>query len=132
MNLIPRGFFFDDDFDNLFLSSANRKRSDMKCDIYEKDDIYHIEMDIPGFKKEDVKIEVDDDRLTITASKSAESNEEEKNYIRKERSYGEYQRSFVLGDVDSNLIDATFEKGMLLITLPKKEAINTKKVIEIK
>lgn len=132
MNLIPRGFFFDDDFDNFFLTSPNIKRNDMKCDIYEKDNNYYIEMDIPGFAKEDVKIEVDDGRLTIKAAKSAENNTEDKNYIRRERSYGEYQRSFTLGDIDADNIDAKFEKGMLIITLPKKEVVDTKKVIEIK
>ena len=134
--LIPstiRSTFFDDDFDSFFFPSVtNVRRNDMKCDIYEKDNNYHIEMDIPGFSKEDVKIEVDNDRLTIKASKSSESNDEDKNYIKRERSYGEYQRSFSLGDIDTDNIDATFEKGMLLITLPKKAAEDSKKTIEIK
>lgn len=130
MNLIPRSFFFDDDFESFFL--PNTKRTDMKCDIYEKDDNYHIEMDIPGFDKEEINIKVDDGRLTVTASKSVEKNEEDKSYIRRERSYGEYQRSFVLGDADIDKIDAKFEKGMLMITIPKKEKIDTSKIIEIK
>ena len=136
MRLIPsnlRNTFFDDDFDSFFFPSVtNVRRNDMKCDIYEKDNNYHIEMDIPGFAKEDVKIEVEDGRLTIKASKTSESNDEEKNYIKRERSYGEYQRSFTLGDIDVDNIDAKFEKGMLLITLPKKEAEDNKRFIEIK
>jgi len=132
MNLIPRSFFFDDDFDDLFLPSSPMKRNDMKCDIYEKDNNYHIEMDIPGFDKENVTIKVDDGRLTIKATKEAEENSNDKNYIRRERTYGEYQRSFILGDVDVDKIDAKFEKGMLMITVPKKEKIDTSKVIEIK
>ena len=55
MKLIPRSFFLDD-FDDMFLPASNR--SDMKCDIYEKDNIYHIEMDVAGFSKEDINIEI--------------------------------------------------------------------------
>ena len=130
--LIPKSFFLDDDFDNFFFPDISGvRRNDMKCDIYEKDNNYHIEMDIPGFDKEDVEIEVDEGRLTIKASKSSDSKEEDKNYIRRERSYGEYQRSFVLGDVDTDKIEAKFEKGMLMITLPKKDADDAKRIIEI-
>ena len=125
----PR-FFFDDDFDNFFFSTP--KRNDMKCDIYEQDNKYHIEMDIPGFSKDDIEIEVDNGYLTVKASKSAETNEDDKNYIRRERSYGEYQRSFALNDADEENIDAKFEQGMLKIVIPQKAAIETKKLIEIK
>ena len=127
-NLIPS--IFDDVFDNFYISTP--RRNDMKCDIYEQDNKYHIEMDIPGFDKKDIKIETDNGYLTITASKSEEKNDENKNYLRRERSYGEYQRSFSLNDIDVDNIDAKFEKGMLFITLPKKEIIDNKKVIEIK
>jgi len=130
MNLIPRSFFFDDEFENFFLSSP--RRNEMRCDIYEKNNKYHIDMDIPGFAKEDVSIEVVDGNLTVRASKSAEENEENKNYIRRERSYGEYQRSFALGDVDVDNIEANFDKGILSIIIPKKENENTTRTIEIK
>ena len=110
--------------------------SKMRCDIYEKDGIYTMEMDIPGFNREDVKIEVDDnDYLTITAEKNSETNDEDsdKNYVRKERSYGKYQRSFYVGDIDKDNIDAKFENGILKITMPKKEEEkSSKKTIEIK
>lgn len=133
MSLIPRGFFFDDDFNNFFLpTTVNMKRNDMKCDIYEKDDNYHIDIDIPGFDKEDIDIKVNDGCLTVKARKSSEKNEEDKNYIRRERTYGEYQRSFTLGNVDPDNIEAKFENGMLMITVPKKEEIDTSKTIQIK
>ncbi len=130
MNLIPRSFFFDDDFDNLFVQSP--KRNEMKCDIYEEGDNYHIVMDTPGYDKGDINIEVKDGYLTIKASKNKEENEETKNYIRRERVYGEIQRSFALGDVDTNKIDAKFTNGTLHLTVPKKEEIDTTKKIEIK
>ena len=135
MRLVPstiRSTFFDDDFDSFFFPTmTNVRRNDMKCDIYEKDNSYHIEMDIPGFDKEDVKIEVNEGVLTIRASKSSEVKEDDKNYIKRERSYGEYQRSFTLADIDVDNIEAKFEKGMLLISLPKKEQEENKRIIEI-
>ena len=131
MDLMPRKFYLDDIFDD-FISS--RKEQYMKCDIYEKDGKYHIEMDIPGFKKEEISVETKDGYLTITAEKKDEVNEDdkEKNYIRRERTYGKYQRSFYLGDLDEEKIDASFENGMLKIEVPKKEEVDSKKVIEIK
>ena len=131
MDLMPRKFYLDDIFDD-FISS--RKEQHMKCDIYEKAGDYHIEMDIPGFNKDEISVETKDGYLTITAEKKKEVNEEdkEKNYIRRERSYGKYERSFYLGDLDEDKIEATFENGMLKLVVPKKEAIESKKVIEIK
>ncbi|MDD2409642.1 MAG: Hsp20/alpha crystallin family protein [Bacilli bacterium] len=130
MNLIPKSFFFNDDFDDFFITSS--KRNDMKCDIYEKDNLYHIEMDIPGFDKDDINIELKNNYLTIKASKTKEEKDEDKNYIRRERSYGEYSRTFSLGEVDEDKVDAKFDNGTLLITVPKKHEDEIKKTIEIK
>ena len=106
----------------------------MKCDIYEKDGNYHIEMDVPGFSKEDISVEAKDGYLTISAEKKNEVNEEDekKNYIRRERVYGKYERTFYVGDLDQDKIDAEFNNGCLKITVPKKEEVENKKVIEIK
>lgn len=129
MEIIPRKFYLDDIFDN-FMTNANR--NEMKSDIYEKDGNYHIEMDVPGYNKNDIIIEVKDGYLTITAEKNNEENTEEKNYIKRERIYGKYQRSFYLGDLDSENIDAEYIDGTLKIIVPKKEVVENKKVIEIK
>ncbi len=131
MDLMPRKFYLDDIFDD-FISS--RKEQMMKCDIYEKDGTYHIEMDIPGLKKDEISVETKDGYLTIKAEKKEEVNDDdkEKNYIRRERTYGKYERSFYLGDLDEDNINASFENGMLKITVPKKEQVDSKKVIEIK
>ncbi len=130
MNLIPRKYYLDDIFDN-FLSVP--EESNMKCDIYEKDGIYHIEMDIPGFNKKDIKVECDKGYLTITAEKQEENEEhKDKNYIRRERRYGSYKREFYLGELDSEKINAEFKDGVLTVTVPKKEEVDTKTVIEIK
>lgn len=127
MNIIPKSFYLDDIFDN-FDSTRN---NNMKCDIYEKDGDYYIEIDIPGFDKKDIKVECDNGYLTVTAKKDEEAEDKSKNYIRRERSYGKYQRSFYIGDMDSNEIRAKFKHGMLKIIVPKVETKETKRHIEI-
>lgn len=131
MDLIPRKLYLEDIFDD-FIST--KKEQNMKCDIYEKDGDYHIEMDVPGFSKENISVEAKDGYLTISAEVKKEINEEDKNknYIRRERSYGKYERSFYLGDLDQERIDAEFSNGVLKITIPKKEKVDNKKVIEIR
>ena len=129
MSLIPRNYFGDflDDFIPV------TKEENMKCDIYEKDNNYYIEMDAPGFNKNEIQIEVKDNNLIITAEKTNEVNEEDtKNYIHRERSYGKVQRSFYLRDLDANKIEASFENGVLNIIVPKKDDNEDKKFIEIR
>ena len=130
MSLVPRSYFGDifDDF------MPRVKEEHMKCDIYEKDGDYHIEMDVPGFDKKEIKIEAKNDYLTITAEKNNEVNEEdkEKNYIHRERSYGRYQRSFYLQDLDGDKVSAEFNNGVLKIVVPKKDENEDKQYIEIK
>ena len=130
MNIIPRSFFFDDDFDDFF--KPVMRRNDVKCDIYEENGEYHIEMDIPGYDKKDINIEVKDGYLTVKASKETEDKEESKNYIRRERVVGSFTKSFALGDVDTDKIDAKFENGILNVTIPKQEVVDNTKTIEIK
>lgn len=135
--LMPNKVYLDDVFDDfMFPTFKESNFGKMKCDIYEKDNTYYLEMDIPGFDKSDINIEIDDnDYLTITAEKSSDKEEKDegKNYIRKERNYGKYQRSFYVGDIDKEGIDANFENGILKVTMPKKEEVKSpKQTIEIK
>ena len=136
MALIPRFMLNDnliDDF--MFPTVKENDFGKMKCDIYEKDGVFYLEMDIPGFDKNDVDIQIDDnDYLTITAEKTSVNDDiDNKNYIRKERVYGKYQRSFYIGEIDKNAIEASFENGILKISMPKKEEEKlTSKKIEIK
>ena len=118
MDLIPRNF--NSVFDSFLL---DKSYSNMKCDVYEKNGLYHIEMDIPGFSKEDITIELNNNYLVITAVKNNEVNsqDEEKRYIHQERSYGKYQRSFYVGAIDKKAVEASFENGILKISMPKKE-----------
>ena len=85
MKLVPRNYYFDDLFDSFFASEENS----LKSDIYEKDGKFHIEMDIPGYRKEEIKIEANKGNIVITAEKSNEEKDENKKYIRREREYME-------------------------------------------
>lgn len=134
MSLLPGKFYLDDFFNDFAPMSKISRMDYMKCDVYEKDGNVHIEMDIPGFNKEDISIDVEEGILTIEAS-SSEINEEEdkeRNYIRKERVSGSFKRQFTVGNVEENKIKAKFDKGVLTISFPKEEKKETKKFIEIK
>lgn len=131
MSLLPEKFYLDDFFDD-FVPMPKIPKNEMKCDIYEKGGRVHIELDVPGFNKDDVKVDLDDGILTIVASKHEDKEEKEKNYYRKERSYGSFKRQFNVGNVKENDIDAKFYNGVLKISFPKEEQKQSKKFIAIK
>ena len=127
--MLPSRIFFDN-----FLDDIEPKKMDkmMKCDIYEENGMYHILMDAPGFKKEDIKIEFDKGDLKIALSHK-EHEKDNRKYVRKERtSFTRCERSFYLGEVDENKIKAEFKDGILKISVPKDEKPETsKKLISI-
>ncbi len=126
--MLPRKMFLDDMFDN-FLESETAK---MKCDIYENEGAYNLELDMPGFTKDDIKIEYNKGTLTISAEKKNEKEENsDKHYIRRERFYGKLSRSFYLGDIEEETIKAEFRDGTLKVVAPKKDENVSKKVINI-
>lgn len=126
---VPSRFNFLDDS----LLEDYRKTSIMNTDIIEKENGYELQIDLPGVKKEDIKIEMNKNLINISVSISKSSDEENKKYIRKERFTGEIKRSFNIGEnVDEEDIYASFENGILYLNLPKKEEKdNKKKYIEI-
>ena len=122
MMLVPRRNFdlFDDFFDDNFFNK--KEKNFMKTDIKEKKDKYIIEMDLPGFEKENIKLELNNGYLTITGKQENNIDEEEEKYVHKERFYGECTRSFFVGDnIQEEDIDAEFKNGILKINIPKKE-----------
>ena len=130
--MLPSRIFFDNFLDDMEHEIEPKKLSKMmKCDIYEKEGNYCIEMDLPGYDKKDIDIDFDNKYLTITASKEEDVNDEGKNYIRRERNFGSYKRQFYLGDINEDEIKAEFNNGILKVVVPKKEIIDTKKKIEI-
>ncbi len=128
--MLPRRFYFDNAFDQFFEEESGK----MKCDIYQKDNIYHVEMDLPGFSKDEIKIECNKGNLVVTAEKmkKEDQQDEEKKYIRRERSYGKYSRSFYLGDIDEDKIEAEYNDGTLHVSIPKIDEDQNKKQITIK
>ena len=139
MSLMSRmssnNFYLDDVFDDFMFTKA-KDYGRMNCDIYEKDNIYYLEIDIPGVDKSDIRMEINNsDYLMVIVERNVDkSNElEDKNYIRKERCYGKYQRSFYIGGVDKEQIEATYVNGILKVKMPKKaEDKSFNQIIEIK
>jgi len=123
---------FDDMFRDPFFKGENKL---MKTDIKENDKDYNIDIDLPGFDKSDIKIDIDNGYLNVSAKK--ESNNEEKEegkYVRRERYLGECSRSFYIGDsVSEEDIKASFKNGTLSLVIPKEEPkkLEDKKYIEI-
>jgi len=105
-----------------------------QVDVHETDAAYTIEAELAGLSEKDVELVVKDDMLTLKGEKKIEKKEEKKDYLRTERSYGSFERSFALPDgVDRDRIAATFKNGVLTITLPKTEkARKEARKIEIK
>ena len=136
MMLVPRRNFdlFDDFFKDDFFNK--KETSLMKTDIKETKDNYLIEMDLPGYDKDNINLSLKDGYLSISAKVEKEENEnEEEKYVRKERFYGECSRSFYVGDnLTEEDISAEFKNGILKITVPKKEEKQSDetKYIEIK
>jgi len=104
-----------------------------RVDIAEDDENVYVTAELPGVKKEDIKLSIQDDVLTIKGEKKREDKEVKKNYYRAERCYGSFSRSFTLPvEVDSEKVDARFEDGVLHIELPKLTKKVVEKSIEIK
>ena len=136
---------FDDFFDFPFYDDRAEKKlyghhaaNLMKTDIQEHEDGYTLEMDLPGFKKEEIQIELNNGYMTISAAKGLGEDEKDKKsgkYIRRERYTGSCQRSFYVGeDVTEEDIKAEFKHGILKLFVPKKEAkpaVEQKKYVSI-
>ena len=138
MMLVPRRNSFDL-FDNFFEDDffQRRERNLMKTDIREKKDKYIVDVDLPGFEKENIDLTLKNGYLEISAKVEKEDNsEEEEKFVRQERFYGECSRSFYVGeDITEDDINAEFKNGILKIEIPKKEAqkkLNETKQINIK
>ncbi len=116
---------FDDFFDFPMTAAArNQSAAVMKTDVKELENGYELDVDLPGIKKEDVKVKLEDGYLSITACTTDNKDEKDKkgNYIRRERFSGSYSRTFYVGDnVTENDIKAKFDNGVLTLDIPKPE-----------
>ena len=132
--LLPSIFgesLFDDMFDfDKEMNRMNRAlygehgRNMMKTDVRETDNSYELDIDLPGFKKDEINVQLDNGYLSISAAKGLDKDEEKKNskYIRRERYAGAMSRTFYVGDnLTQQDIKAKFENGILKISVPKKD-----------
>ena len=131
MSLIPRDslFNFDNMFENFFHPSRSLVESNEgfftpRVDIRETKKNYEVSAELPGVKKDDLKVTLENGMLTIEAEMQQESKKEKDGrLVRQERRYGKFLRSFSLdGDVKEKDIDATFKDGILTLTVPRREA----------
>lgn len=141
--------FFDDLFELPFYDDRDMQKLEkklygrrgknlMKTDIKDTDKAYELEMDLPGFKKDEIKVSLENGYLTISAARGLDVDEQEKEtakYIRKERYAGSCQRSFYVGEgVKQEDIKGEFKHGILKLVIPKKEEkpeVETSKYISI-
>ncbi len=139
MKLVPSRFsLFNDVFDDVFKDSffGLNQPTTMRADIIEQDQNYLIDIELPGYAKEDINITMNNGYLNVNATRNQESSEKDKsgNIIRRERSYGSISRNFYVGETFSmEDVKAKYENGDLKITLPKKdlEQVETTKRIMI-
>ena len=113
------------DFDELERAFfSDNALSEFKTDIQEDGDNFVLEADLPGFKKEDIHLNLDGDTLTIQAERHSEHEDTDKKgkYVCCERSYGSYSRSFDVSGIQADGISASYEGGVLELKMPKKEA----------
>lgn len=94
----------------------------MRSDLYVADNYYVIEIDTPGFNKEEIKINYDNGYLNVIAKKEESDASLKREYLRKERLTGEQYRSYYIGSVDNTLIKTNFNNGLLMIKVPKPKA----------
>ena len=120
--------FFDDSFDRAFFGGRNplygkREKNLMKTVVREVENHYEVDIDLPGFKKDEVNVELQDGYLTVSASKGLDKDQKDKEgrYIRQERYSGTCSRTFYVGDLKKEDISAKYEDGILRLTLPKAE-----------
>ncbi len=122
--MLTNRLFFDDNF---FKGEEN-----VKCDVYEKDGKVVVEMEAPGYTKDDISISIDKGELSVSFEKKDEEEENKKYIHRERRSYSKVTRTFYLGDVSEEEIDASFRNGILVVSCPKTKQVETKKTISIK
>lgn len=134
---------FDDFFDDFALVPMRNKQHNplygkheknlMRTDIRETDTTYEIDVDLPGFKKDEIGVDLKEGYLTISAAKGLDKDEKDKEgrYIRQERYAGACSRSFYVGEVEPKDITAKYEDGILKISMPKQEQKKLEKTSSI-
>lgn len=121
--------FIEDFFDTNLVDKLNA--GVMRADIKDKENEYLVEVEIPGVRKEDISLELTDDRLTVSAKSEAASEEKFETYVCRERRFGEFSRTFLLQGIDNDNVNAEYKEGILKITLPKAKESKRGRKIEL-
>lgn len=123
-----------DDMERSFFRDVPSVAS-FRTDVTDTGDAYKLEAELPGFKKEDIKIDVENDCLTISAERKVDEDkkDEKNNFVKRERYYGSYSRSFDVSGINIDGIEASYTDGVLTLTMPKKAAeVPASRRLEIK
>jgi len=125
----------DSIFDQFFGRGSDDDTSTVwapRTDLSETDDAFRIRLDVPGMRKDDIAINLQNNTLTVSGERSSERQEDGEEYVRVERAFGNFHRTFTLPDaVDPDRVEATYDEGVLTINVPKTEK-STRRQIEIK
>ena len=112
-----------DNFERNFFGTSSNTASSFRTDIRDEGDKFVLEAELPGFKKEDIKLDLKDGVLTISAQHSSENEEKKDSYVRRERRYGSFSRSFDVSGIQEDHISAAYNNGVLELTLPKAQPV---------
>ena len=124
---------FDDMERSFFGSGSNAMVSAFRTDVTDTGDAYKLEAELPGFNKEDIKLDVENDCLTISAERHVDNEDKQPNFVKRERFYGSYSRSFDVSGINVDGIEASYDNGVLTLNLPKKvETAPASRRLEIK
>lgn len=116
---------FEDFFNDSFISSVLSPGNAVRADIRENEEEYIVEAEVPGLKKEDIKLDLRHDVLTISVDREEEIKEERDNYVRRERRFGSIKRSFLVENVRHEGVKAQYEDGLLTVILPKDKNVKS-------
>ena len=121
----------DDFFSDSWFQGRNLVKDTFKIDIEETDAEYRIEAELPGIKKEEIDLGLEDDSLCVCVNRAEEESKDGKNYIHRERRFASMSRRIRLANANLDEIKAKLDDGVLAITVPKDDRVNTSRKIEI-
>ncbi len=109
-----------DEMERAFFGNQQPSVLSFRTDVTDTGDSFKLEAELPGFKKDDIKIDIENDCLTISAERHENKDENRPNFVKRERMYGSYSRSFDVSGIDVDRISAAYTDGILTLELPKK------------
>ena len=114
-------FNYLDNMEKNFFGDMSQDFSSFRTDVIDDGSQFILKAELPGFKKEDIKIDIEGDTLTVSAEHNDETEEKKDNYIRRERRYGSFARTFDISNINADEISADYNEGILSLNLPKLE-----------